>query len=138
VKKIFYILLFFFVVQTSFAQDEQPGAARLKEKMVEYIQDKLGLNKSEAERFQPMFMDYLRQLRDTKQQYKGDRLVLQQKVIDIRLRFREQVKPVIGEKRSNDVFTYEREFVQKVQDIRNERLQEHPNGPANKRNGPEL
>ena len=137
-KRFFYITIFFFILQTSFAQDEQPGAARLKEKMVEYIQNKLGLSKGEAERFQPMFMDYLKQLRATKQEFKGDRLVLQQKVIEVRLRFRDQVKPVIGEKRSNDVFTYEREFVEKVQDIRNERMQEHRDGPANKRNIPEL
>lgn len=136
-KRVLYILLFFFSLQTVFAQEEQqPDATRLKEKMVEYIQDKLGLSKSEAEQFQPMFMDYLRQLRDTKQQYKGDRLVLQQKVVDIRLRFREKVKPVIGDKRSNDVFKFEREFVEKVQDVRNERAQEHRNGPPNKRNGP--
>ncbi|WP_121353371.1 hypothetical protein [Flavisolibacter nicotianae] len=137
-KKILYTVLFFFTLQTAFAQEEQPGAARLKEKMVEYIQNKLGLNKSEAERFQPLFMDYLRQLRTTKQEFKNDRLVLQQKVIEVRLRFRDQVKPVIGEKRSNDVFTYEREFVEKVQDIRNERLQERHDGRANKRNGPDL
>lgn len=137
-KKIFYTLIFFFAVNAASAQDETPGAARLKEKMVEYIQDKLGLNKSEAERFQPLFMDYLRQLRTTKQEYKNDRLVLQQKIIEARLRFREQVKPVIGEKRSNDVFTYEREFVEKVQDIKNERLQDRRDGRANKRNGHDL
>lgn len=133
-KKLVYILFFFITIQTAFAQDEGPGAARLKEKMVEYIQNKLNLNKSEAERFQPMFMDYLRQLKQTKQDHKGDRLVLQQKVIEVRLRFREQVKPVIGEKRSNEVFNHEREFVEKVQDVRNERMQERGNGRANKRN----
>jgi hypothetical protein len=137
-KKIFYTILILFTMKAAFAQDEKPGAARLKEKMVEYIQDKLGLNKSEAERFQPLFMDYLRQLRTTKQEYKDDRLVLQQKIIEARLRFREQVKPVIGEKRSNDVFTYEREFVEKVQDVKNERLLERREGRPNKRNGPDL
>jgi hypothetical protein len=137
-KRILYTLFFFFILQTSFAQDEQQGAARLKEKMTEYIQNKLGLNKTEAERFQPLFMDYLRQLQNTKQEHKGDKLVLQQKIIDVRLRFREQIKPIVGEKRSNDVFTYEREFVEKVQDIRNERMQERKEGRANKRNGPNL
>jgi hypothetical protein len=137
-KKLLYILFFLFTIKTSFAQDDQAGAGRLKEKMVEYIQNKLGLNKSEAERFQPMFMDYLRQLSNTKQDFKNDRLVLQQKVVEVRLRFRDQVKPIIGEKRSNDVFTYEREFVEKVRDVRNERLQERNDGRANKRNLPEL
>jgi hypothetical protein len=137
-KKIFYILLFLFTLKTSFAQDEQPGAARLKEKMVEYIQTKLGMNKTEAERFQPLFMDYLKHLHEVKQEHKDDRLVLQQKIIEVRLKFREQVKPIVGEKRSNDVFTHEREFVEKVQGVREERMQERQRGRANKRNGTEL
>jgi hypothetical protein len=133
-KKFFYTLFFFFTLQTSFAQDDQPSAARLKEKMVEYIQSKAEMSKEEAERFQPMFMDYLRQMKETKDEYKDDRLLLQQKIIDIRLKFREKLKPVIGEKRSNDVFTHEREFVQKVQDIQKDRMQEN-RGRSNKRNG---
>lgn len=135
-KKIFYILIFCFSLQTSFAQDEGPGAARLKEKMVEYIQEKMGLSKGEAERFQPLFMDYLRQLQQTKMDHKNDRLLLQQKVIDVRLKFRDKIKPFVGEKRSNDVFTYEREFVEKVQDVRKERLLERKGGRTNKRNIP--
>ena len=137
-KKLLYLLFFSFTLQGAFAQEDQPGADRLKEKMAEYIQNKLGLNKSEAERFQPMFMDYLRQLKSTKQQYKGDRLVLQQKIVDLRLRFRDQVKPLVGDKRSNDVFTYEREFVQSVQEEHKGRLQERKEGRADKRNRPEL
>lgn len=137
-KKIIYTLLFCFSLHCSFAQDDQqPDGPKLKERMVEYIQTKLGLNKSEAERFQPMFMDYLRQLRDAKRQFNGDRLVLQQKVVDLRLRFREQVKPVIGDKRSNDVFTYEKEFIQGLKQ-RSEQLQERNEGRANKRNKAEL
>ena len=135
-KRIIYTLFFCFFLQCAFAQDDQPGG-KLKERMVEFIQNKLGLNKSEAERFQPMFMDYLRNLRDAKRQANGDRLVLQQKVVDLRLRFRDQVKPVIGEKRSNDVFTYEKEFLKGVLEQRDQ-LQEHNEGRANKRNKPEL
>ena len=66
-KQFLYTLLFFFALHTSFAQDEPQGAAKLKEKMVEYIQTKLSMNREEAERFQPMFMDYLDQLKKTKQ-----------------------------------------------------------------------
>ena len=137
-KKLLYILIFVVTLQPAFAQDDPPGAARLKEKMVEYIQQKMSLSKTEAERFQPLFMDYLNQLRQVKQEYKDDRLQLQKKVIDVRIKFREQLKPVVGEKRSNEVFTYEREFVEKVQDARKQRLEERPRGRANKRNSPKL
>jgi hypothetical protein len=135
-KKFIYTLLIFFSVQTAFAQDEDTDPARLKGKMVEYIENKLGLSKTEAEKFQPLFMDYLKELRQTKEEHGNDKLVLQQKVIEIRLKFRDQIKPIIGEKRSNEVFTHEREFVEKVQEARKDRMQERKSGPPpNKRKG---
>lgn len=129
-KKILYILFFFFTVQTSFAQDEQPG--KLREKMVEYIQNKLGLDKAEAERFQPVFLDYLKDLRKTNQEFKSDRLVQQQKVVELRLRYRDQFKPIVGEKRSNEVFKHERDFVDKAADVlRDRRIERRTNKGKN-------
>lgn len=134
-KKILYILGFLFVLNSaSFAQDDNGG--KVREKMTEYIQQKLGLSKNEAERFGPVFLDYFKELRTTNQSFKGDRLVLQQKIVELRLKYRDQFKPIIGEKRSNDVFTYEREFVQGIKDLRNERLLNRPGGRADKRNSP--
>jgi hypothetical protein len=136
-KKIIYILSFLFVLSiSSYAQDNDGG--KLRQKMTEYIQQKLGLSKNEAERFSPVFLDYFKELRKTNQDFRGDRLVLQQKIVELRLRYRNQFKPIVGEKRSNDVFTYEREFIQGIKDVRDERLQNRLDGPANKRNIPEL
>jgi len=132
-KKILYILVFLFTLSgVSFAQDDTTdGAGKLKEKMIEYIQNKLNLSKSEAEKFQPVFMDYLRELKSTKQQFKPDKILLQQKIAEVRLRYREQFKPIVGEKRSNEVFTHERDFIQNVINERNDRLQNHnENAPA--------
>jgi hypothetical protein len=132
-KKIFYILSFLSVISiSSFAQDSDGG--KLRQKMTEYVQQKLGLSKTEAERFGPVFLDYFKELRKTNQDYKGDRLVLQQKIVELRLKYRDQFKPIVGEKRSNDVFTYEREFVKEVKELREDRLQNRLQGPANKRN----
>ena len=124
-KKIFYLFIFFFTLSGgSFAQEDQPGdLAPMRERMIEYIQQKLNLTKSEAERFGPVFIDYFKELRRTNHDYKSDRLVLQQKVAELRLRYRDQFKPIIGEKRSNDVFTHEREFIQKAKEERDLRLQ---------------
>src|SRR5689334_24426293 len=126
-KKIIYLLMFLFTITgRSFAQDDQAGdGGTVRERMIEYIQQKLSLTKSEAERFGPVFIDYFKELRKTNHDYKSDRLVLQQKVAELRLRYREQFKPIIGEKRSNDVFTHEREFIQKAKEERDLRLQNH-------------
>lgn len=114
------------------AQDAN-GVAKVREKMVDYIQDRLNLSRSEAERFQPIFLSYFNDLRKTNQEFRGDRLVLQQKIIELRLRYRDQFKPLLGEKRSNDVFVFERDFVDKVKEIREERLDLRRDGRANKR-----
>jgi len=135
-KRIIYILSFLSVISiTSYAQDK---GGKLQEKMTEYVQQKLGLSKSEAEKFSPVFLDYFKDLRRANQEFRGDRLVLQQKIVELRLRYRDQFKPIIGEKRSNDVFTYEREFIKGVKELQQDRLQNRLQGPANKRNNPEL
>ncbi|HWJ90559.1 MAG TPA: hypothetical protein VNR87_05580 [Flavisolibacter sp.] len=129
-KKIFYLLIFLLTLNGgSFAQDDKGGdVGTVRERMIEYIQQKLNLSKSEAERFGPVFIDYFRELRKTNHDYKSDRLVLQQKIAELRLRYREQFKPIIGEKRSNDVFTHEREFIQKAKEERDLRLQNRQEG----------
>jgi hypothetical protein len=136
-KKILLILSFFTVISfSSYAQDNDGG--RLQDKMTEYIQQKLGLSKTEADKFSPVFLDYFRDLRKTNQDFKGDRLVLQQKIVELRLRYRDQFKPIIGDKRSNDVFTYERDFIKGVKELQQDRLQNRLEGRANKRNNPGL
>ena len=135
-KKILYILIFAFSLSNvSFAQDDDDAGGKLRDKMIEYIQTKLGLSKAEAEKFQPVFLDYLKDMRSTKQQFKGDRLILQQKIIDLRIRYRDQFKPIIGESRSNAVFQHEREFVEKAIQERNDRLQNRLDSRANKKTG---
>jgi len=135
-KKILYILIFTLSLSgVSFAQDDDPGG-KLRDKMIEYIQNRLSLSRSEAEKFQPVFLDYLKDMRNTKQQFNGDKLILQQKIVDLRIRYRDQFKPIMGEKRSNAVFQHEREFVEKAIQERNDRLQNRPQeSRANKKTG---
>ena len=121
-KRILYIFSFFLALTTSaMAQDE--GGVKVQDRMQEYIQKRLNLNKSESERFAPVFLNYFNELRNTNQQYRGDKLVLQQKIVDLRLRYRDQFKPIVGEKRSNEVFNYERDFVEEVKRLRQDRIQ---------------
>ncbi len=61
---------------------------------------------------------------------------MQQKVVDLRLRYRDQFKKVVGDKRSNDVFIFERDFVDEVKKLRQERLQDRKEGKlGNRKNG---
>ena len=131
-KRILYILGFIMALSTaSYAQDD--NGRKVQEQMNVYVQKRLGLSKAEAERFSPVFQSYFNELRQTNQQFKGDNLVLQKKIVDVRLKYRNQFKNIVGEKKSNEVFNYERDFVEEVKSLRNDRLQNKNDNRGNKR-----
>src|SRR5687767_6520439 len=126
-KRLIYLLSFTFFLSPAFAQDDEGrNGEKVRERMNEYIQKRLGLSKSEADRFAPVFIEYFRELRNTNQQYRNDKLVQQQKITDLRIRYRDQFRNILGEKRGNDVFVFEREFINEVKELRQERQQNRP------------
>lgn len=132
-KKFLYILSFLMLTVTvSFGQEDEGQGSKIRERMTEYIQKRLGLSRPEAERFGPIFLNYFNDLRKTNQEFRGDRLVLQQKIVEVRLNYRDQFKTIVGDRKSNDVFVYEREFINEIKQIRDER-QNRKGGPGNKR-----
>ena len=94
--------------------------------MSQYIQERLNLSKSEAEKFSPVFLRYFREWRTTLRESKGEPVLLrQQKIVDLRLRYRDQFKEIIGEKRSNEVFDHQQRFIQGMRDLQRERLEKN-------------
>lgn len=133
-KKIIYIFVFVLALgSTSYAQDDAGG--KLRERMIEYIQQKLSMSKDEAEKFQPIFLDYLRQMKSTKQEFRSDEILLKQKIAELRVKTRDQLKPIIGEKRSNEVFTRENEFIQQAKKELNDRIDNRTESRSNKKSG---
>jgi hypothetical protein len=122
-KKLLLILTCLFVSAIhAFAQDND-GNEKIRDKMREFIQQRLNLTKNEAERFTPVFLRYFKEWHTTMRQYRGDRIMLQKKVAEVQLQYRDQFKEIIGEKRSNEVYVQQRVFIQELQTIRKERLQ---------------
>src|SRR5438045_4783893 len=121
-KRILLLFSFFVLLAHASFSQEDDKAARVRERMEEYLQNRLDLSKGEAEKFSPIFLNYFNDLRKTTQEFRGDRLVQQQKVAELRLRYRDQFKNVMGDQKSNDLFRYERDFVEEVHKIRQERM----------------
>ncbi|MBI5370627.1 MAG: hypothetical protein HZA79_01235 [Sphingobacteriales bacterium] len=123
-KKILFILSLLFISTLAAKAQEEDGDDRIRDKMREYIQLRLKLNKDEADRFTPVFIRYFREWRTALKENRSDRLILQQKVVELRLRYRGEFKEIIGERRSNEVFKRQDDFIQELKTIRQERMRD--------------
>ncbi|HEV8284066.1 MAG TPA: hypothetical protein VGQ09_07135 [Chitinophagaceae bacterium] len=128
-KKYLIILILFFSGLATYAQDEgdDDRGAKIRDRMREYIQNRLSLSKSEAEKFTPVFLRYFHEFRQVHREYKGDNLILKQKIIDLRIRYRTEFRQIMDEPRANKVFVYEDEFRRKaiqILETRKDRLGE--------------
>lgn len=127
-KKLLLILLFLFpFVSITMAQADNDDD-KIRDKMRQYIQQRMRLTKNEAERFTPIFIRYFKEWRTTLRENKTDRLILQQKIVELRLRYRGEFKDIIGEKRSNDIYRHQEIFIQELKDIKRERLENRQGG----------
>jgi hypothetical protein len=86
-KNWLIILTLFILPGFAFAQDEEDTqeGGKIPERMKVYIQNKLGLSRKEADRFAPVFFRYFREFAKTHRENRGDRLILQQKIIELSL-----------------------------------------------------
>jgi len=126
VKKYLIILILFLSGLSVYSQDENDDrGGKIRDRMVEYIQDRLGLSRNESERFTPVFLRYFQEFRQIRQQNRDDKLILQQKIIDLRIRYRGEFRQIMDEPRANKVFVYEDEFRRKaiqILEVRKDRL----------------
>ncbi|MFT3678567.1 MAG: hypothetical protein QM781_21905 [Chitinophagaceae bacterium] len=130
-KKILLITSMFLISAVSlWAQDddEDGGNEKIRDKMNEYIQQRLNLSDAEAKKFTPVFLEYFKEWRKALQDNKGPekRLDREKKVIDLRLRYRGQFQEILGEKRGNQVFNQQDRFIQELRLLRQNRPANNP------------
>ena len=127
-KKILLIASLFILSLTSFSQDddEVDDNATIRDKMSEYIQQRLNLSPEETKKFKPVFVEYFKEWKKTARENRGDNLVLRQKITDLQLRYRGRFKDIIGEQRSNLIFSHQRGFILELRRLRQERLRNNP------------
>ncbi len=122
-KKILFILSLFLVTSNALlAQDDD----KIRDKMREYIQQRMRLTPNEAERFTPIFLRYFREWRTALRDNKGDRLILQQKIVELRIRYRTEFKEIVGEKRCIEIYQHQEKFIKELEKIRQDRIQTRP------------
>ncbi|MFN5335369.1 MAG: hypothetical protein ACK5BV_09300 [Bacteroidota bacterium] len=116
-KQILSLLLIsFLTVPVLFAQVKENAAREEKIQTLEiaFISRKLNLNPEEAQKFWPVYNEYKREVRQIaitqKAQPDRDVIDFEQKVIDVRKKYKDQFSGVIGQARMNQFFKAEHEF----------------------------
>lgn len=95
---------------------------KIRDKMQEYIQKRLNLTRNEAERFTPVFVRYFSEWRQTLKENREDVLVRQQRIAELRIRYRNEFRDIVGEKKSNEIFRKQEEFITGLQKMREEQI----------------
>ncbi len=126
-KKLLIILgLSFFTSTACFSQDGDNDNDKIREKMSEFIQRRMGLSRGEAEKFNPVFMRYFREWKTTIQANRNDRPMLQLRIAELRIRYRTEFKDIVGEKRCNQIYDHQEKFIIEIQQLRREQLNRRP------------
>ena len=129
-KKILFIFgLILFTSLSCFAQEDENDNGnndKIREKMSEFIQQRMGLSRAEADRFNPVFFRYFREWRMALQANRSDKIQLQLRIAELRIRYRNEFKDIVGEKRCNQIYEHQEIFIREVRKFRQEQLDRRP------------
>src|SRR5436853_444876 len=98
-KKIFTIVclcLLTFVSLNAQENANDNANEKIRDKMTEFIQRRLNLNKAESEHFAPVFFRYFREWRMTMKENHADKQLLQLRIAELRIKYRPEFKQIVG------------------------------------------
>lgn len=114
-------LILFTSLSVAGQDDDNDGPNdRIREKMSEFIQRRMGLTKAEAEKFNPIFFRYFREWKNTIRDNRTDKPMLQLRIAELRIRYRSEFKDIVGEKRCNQIYEHQEIFIREIRKLRQE------------------
>jgi Skp family chaperone for outer membrane proteins len=114
-KKILFLIALSLPILVS-AQDNPQRDNKLQSLEIAYLTKELNLSPEEAQRFWPVYNKYSAEMKQTLRSKENDPDVLdkQQKLLDIRKKYRSEFLKVLSPDRVNQVFTSEVKFREMV------------------------
>ena len=134
-----------------FAQaPQQPPAGENKGERIEalriaFISQQLNLSTQEAEKFWPVYNQYKTDLKTLHGNFKPaegqqlsaeQQLDFEQKKLDLKKKYKSQFEGALGKAKVDQLYNLEKQFQDKLKDLREQRQQQHMNGQGPGPNGP--
>jgi hypothetical protein len=117
----FYLGLAFLLLSIcSSIQAQEDKSLKVDSIFLNYVSGKLNLTTIERAEISPLINNYLIRIRGISK-HTNDQLIRSKKIIDLKLRLRSGLIPLIGDKRANDFFNLERMFRRQISDELNKR-----------------
>src|SRR5947209_5871002 len=112
-KKIVFIIgaLFWFTTAAFSQEPNQKDGGRLEAYKIAYLTQKLNLSTAEAQKFWPIYNKYVNEIRQAKiQQRNLGEIEFEEKIINIRKRYKNEFTQALPEQRVNQFFKFDKEF----------------------------
>ncbi len=110
-KKYLLIILAMFGSYSFIMAQAGNGRERIQVLKIAFINEKLHLTAAEAQKFWPVYNQYDNEIMQLRANNKNeDVLDNEEKLLDIRKKYKSSFEKILGPKRANDVYNAEREF----------------------------
>jgi len=106
---VFFIGIFLGLALKSSSQDI-PKDGRLEVLKIAYLTNKLKLSTAEAQKFWPLYNRYMDEIRQVKTKNRGDVIDLEERVVNIRKKYKSEFTYALPEERVNQFFKEDKEF----------------------------
>lgn len=129
--KYIFTLLFFLGSFQFIAQAQERDGERLEALKVAYLTKKLNLNSEEAQKFWPVYNEYIADMKKVRQENRGgDELKREEKLLEVRKKYQASFSKALSADRANQFFKAEKEFYSYVQKELQERRQQRQDNRA--------
>lgn len=138
-KKLLLIFSVFFCLHTAIAQEDANQLPEKKQQNIEalkvaFISKELELTPEEAQKFWPVYNQYSKEMTSTFKAGDEDVLERDEKVLNVRKRYKEQFSKVLGDQRVNRMFGAETRFRQLlIKAMRNQQKPRQMDRPLKRR-----
>lgn len=110
-KWILLLVIFVNISYICYSQVQEGSVKKVKSVQNEYFTKELVLTSEEGEKFWPLYKSYKSEIRAARKEFKADQIVLEEKVLNIRKKYKAEFKNVLGsDDRVNKLFVVERNF----------------------------
>lgn len=129
-KTYFIFFISFFLIQSNLLA-QPPAEERIPEKMSVFIAKRMQLSENEMGQFKSVFARYHKEWRESMKKYREDRLLMQQQVIELQIKYRKEFAPIVGERRVIRIYDLQQDFIRILRDVQRDRMQRGDQDPMN-------